>query len=482
MITIGQNRECFFDDYLIDLEKTTAEFKLHSPIRKECVMLHDEPWEGDGCNFHNAFYDNGIWRMYYLGWWTGGNHPGGLRACYAESKDGIHWVKPVLGLFEFNGSKENNVIMDRTENGGIGCFFVFKDENPACPPEKRYKAIICHEEPAGVQNRRRSLWVYFSPDGIHFEKNGTLISTNGAFDTLNIAFWDTTIQKYRCYYRSAHHVGETAPIMWFENEDIRDIRYIESADFENWTEQQLVDLGEEEVALYTNMIQQYYRAPQMLIGFPMRYIYRREWTKNYDELCGKEMRLERCAREDRLGKVVTDGLFMCSRNGVNFKLYREAFMRPGPEAPLNWVYGDACFARMTIETPSEMEGADPEMSFYAPDNHWAQIPAKLIRSTLRCDGFVSLNAKDKEKTIVTKPFIFNGNEMRINFSTSAVGYLYITLTADDGREIASCETFGDSIDRKVGFEGDLSEFSDKPVVMTVKIKDADLYAIRFLNA
>ena len=31
--------------------------------------------------------------------------------CYAESKDGIHWIKPDLGLVEFNGNKKNNICL-----------------------------------------------------------------------------------------------------------------------------------------------------------------------------------------------------------------------------------------------------------------------------------------------------------------------------------------------------------------------------------
>ena len=68
MIDIGKNRECFFDDYLIDPEKTTAEFRVHNPVYRGPVMTHSEFWEGDGCDSHNFFYDDGIWRMYYLGW------------------------------------------------------------------------------------------------------------------------------------------------------------------------------------------------------------------------------------------------------------------------------------------------------------------------------------------------------------------------------------------------------------------------------
>ena len=40
---------------------------------------------------------------------------------YAISEDGINWIKPRLGLFEYNGSKDNNIC-----NLGMGC--VLKDK------------------------------------------------------------------------------------------------------------------------------------------------------------------------------------------------------------------------------------------------------------------------------------------------------------------------------------------------------------------
>ena len=58
--------------------------------------------------------------------------------CYAESRDGIHWTKPELGLFEFNGSKQNNIVWD---GPGTHNFTPFLDTNPACPPDAKYKAL-----------------------------------------------------------------------------------------------------------------------------------------------------------------------------------------------------------------------------------------------------------------------------------------------------------------------------------------------------
>ena len=106
MLRIGNRRECFFDTYLIDEEKTTAEVRIHHPQRKGTVLVHDEPWEGNGSNYHNMFYDNGVWRMYYLAWKMLSENDG-IRVAYAESPDGIHWTKPNLGICEYKGSRDN---------------------------------------------------------------------------------------------------------------------------------------------------------------------------------------------------------------------------------------------------------------------------------------------------------------------------------------------------------------------------------------
>ena len=46
MIDIGKRRECFFDSFLIDENKTTAERRLHKPTRKNIVFKLDKPKTG----------------------------------------------------------------------------------------------------------------------------------------------------------------------------------------------------------------------------------------------------------------------------------------------------------------------------------------------------------------------------------------------------------------------------------------------------
>lgn len=55
--------------------------------------------------------------------------------CYAESKDGVHWVKPNLGLVEFDGSTENNILYKNVH--GTSVLYDPGDRDP----KRRYKLL-----------------------------------------------------------------------------------------------------------------------------------------------------------------------------------------------------------------------------------------------------------------------------------------------------------------------------------------------------
>lgn len=60
------------------------------------------------------------------------------RAAYAESADGVHWIKPKLGLVPFRGNKDNNLI--RTEPAPLGFVNLKVLADPEDPnSERRYK-------------------------------------------------------------------------------------------------------------------------------------------------------------------------------------------------------------------------------------------------------------------------------------------------------------------------------------------------------
>ena len=117
----------------------------------------------------------------------------------------------------------------------------------------------------------------------------------------------------------------------------------------------------------------------------------------------------------------------------------------------------------------------------ASTNEWHGKVTEISRFTLRLDGFASLHATGKkEEVIVTKPFVFSGQELYANLATSAFGYVTFKLEAADSAKAESYEIFGDATDKRIPFRsGRVEELAGKEVVMTVKLRDADLYAIRF---
>lgn len=495
-IDIGSDLQVFWDDYIVDTNRTTATRLVHHPVFDQVVMVHDKPWEGDYCAFHNILVDKDgqgiLYRMYYDGFSLGAAPKDKVKIpyhrlyiCYAESRDGIFWYKPNLGLWEFNGSKANNILLDGTKpRVNWDNFMVFKDENPNCPPAERYKAVGRTEGSFGADGQGRSgatLAGFFSPDGIHFDE-GRVLTRAGSFDSLNVAFWDKTRGVYHLYSRGGHN----NPKDKFGDVGIRDVRHATSVDFHSWSTPTRIGFGEgkEDYPLYTNVVQPYFRNPSLLIGFPSRYVSRKEWTPNYDHLPRPEYRRFRMntKREKngtaRWGLVVTDCVFMMSRDGQNFFREDEAFMRPGPEYPKNWVYGSCYPARGLLPVKGKLSD-DDELAFYVFDNRWSGEAERLLLYRIRQDGFISRHATYAEQRVVTKPLVFNGREMLVNFSTSARGHMYVTIRDKSGRALKSVELFGDKVDRPVDFSGDLSSFSGIPVVVEFALSDADLYSFKF---
>lgn len=501
MLNIGNKRELFFDDYLLNTKKTTAQKKLHHPQKREPVMIYNMPWEGNNAHYQTIIFDGEKYIMYYYACAMASN---GARSryCYATSKDGLHWERPILNVAEFDGSTENNIVLTKgviPDQDGYDNFTVFYDENPACPKDEKYKALV-------MWCGHTILRSFVSPDGIHFKVRG-VITDDGAFDSLNICFWDKYRQKYLCYYRGEHAPREDAPVtvksytdkiarMLYDPEKgayrdpgdgtvafTRDIRVIESTDFVHWSENQRIVTDGPDIQYYTNGVMPYARAPHLLVAFPTRYVERKAWTPNYEQLCGRELRLQKMKGSAREGLALTDCLFMASRDGYNFTRYDEAFMAPPPEADLTWYYGDCYPAACLIETPSDIPGADNEYSLFGncadqstPDGH-AKV---LCRYTIRLDGFVSLHAGASEECVLTKEFTYDGDELYVNIATSAWGSAYFCLHCE-GESFLSHEIFGNSTDKKISFEDPtaVQKCRGKAVTLEVRMLDCDLYAIRF---
>ena len=293
-VEIGSRRELFVDEHLIARMEGVA-LTLQKPQPHDVAIVCDAPWEGNTSGYFTLFQDGDIYRAYYRGTHheeTAGKDRHTETTCYAESRDGITWTKPKLGLVEFEGSKDNNIILI-----GQGChnFSPFKDNNPNCPPESRYKALAGLGDDT-TRKVRPSLQAWHSADGLRWTRmREEPVITAGSFDSQNTAFYDAEAGVYRAYWR--YFTGGYTDERGWKPSGVRAIRTAISKDFLHWEKQADLDYGSAPVAqLYTNAVRPYARAPHLLLGFPTRY-------------------------QPKHSQV--EPVFMSSRDGVHFKRWEE---------------------------------------------------------------------------------------------------------------------------------------------------------------
>ncbi|MBT3268565.1 hypothetical protein HN371_15525 [Candidatus Poribacteria bacterium] len=448
MRELGSRRELFVDDWLID-RMDGVELRLGAPTPREVAIVFDAPWEGNVSAYVTVFRDVDLFRMYY----RGANYDVATETtthaevvCYAESDDGVTWRKPELGLVEFDGSRANNIVWD-----GIGAhnFAPFRDANPAASAEARYKAVASGEG---------GLYAFRSPDGLRWElMQEAPIITEGAFDSQNLAFWDSERGRYVDFHRGFR-------------DGVRDIMTTTSSDFLQWREPVWLDWDETPPEhLYTNAIVAYPRAPHLFLGFPKRYV------------------PDRTAVEHPYPGV-SDGVFMSSRDGARWNRWREAFLRPGP-MPERWVNRNNMTAWGIVTTAPGHPSLPDELSIYVSEGYYAGDEGRLRRHTLRQDGFVSAHADARGGELVTRPLTFEGTTLRLNYATSAAGSVRAEVQDVAGAVIAGfaldecAEIYGDHLDRSVEWAGEVSvgSLSGQAVRLRFRMEDADLYAVRFAH-
>jgi hypothetical protein len=181
--------------------------------RGEFPVKPEHPWEKDGIEITSAIQlpDGKI-----MAWGT--CKPGGN--CYFESTDGGGtWIRPKLGLVEFQGSKDNNL-------GGPGSFRGSYD--PSAPPEERFKQVsnqewTIEEFEKSYKKRRpysmmalevntkvvQAVWGFTSPDGLSWKQTAEPLTVE-CCDGGQYVYYDAKSRKYVLILRS-HMIGPRSP-------------------------------------------------------------------------------------------------------------------------------------------------------------------------------------------------------------------------------------------------------------------------------
>jgi len=456
-IDIGSRRELFVDRLLID-RLVNARLDLQRPREMGPVHKFDKSWEGAFSGYSTLIHDGGLYRLYYRGIPNSGSDGrAGEVTCYAESKDGIHWTRPNLGLHEVHGTKDNNVILATppfTHN-----FAPFLDRKPGVPAAERFKAV------GGTT--RSGLAAFVSADGIRWRKlrEEPILPPGGSrYDSQNLAFYSEAEGKYVCYFRTFKRIG---------GQNFRWISKTASDDFRTWSPETEMTFGDAPPEhLYTNQTSPYFRAPHIRISIAARFFPGRQVI---DDAEAKAINVD-----PKYYKDISDAVLMSTRGGTSYdRTFGEAFIRPGLGLE-NWV------SRTNYPAWNVVQTGPAEMSLYVNKNY-GQPTAQLVRYTMRLDGFASVHAGAEGGELVTKPLRFQGAALDLNFATSAGGSVRVELQDESGRPMPGFaltdarEMIGDQIARAARWAsgGDVSSLAGKTVRVRFVLKDADLFSFRF---
>ena len=455
---VADKRQLLIDGAFFD-QVGNVRLRPHTARKTGDVVLRsDRPWESATLNWFNVMQDPGVvdrqakYRMWYecydvAGWNTGDD----TAFCYAESRDGIHWTKPPLGLFTYQGSRNNNILFrqigpagGRSRVHGTG---VFRD--PTAPPEARYKAISQGIWSASQPPYRITGMV--SPDGLRWTRCPRPICDVFA-DSQDSGFWDAGLNKYVLYGRTEGGVGRA-----------------ESGDFSRFDPLRPVllpnDRDPPESSLYNPAAIKYPGAANVYMMFPSLYQH---------------------------GPQTLDIRLAVSRDGVHWSWPEQgaAFIPRGPAGATD---------SKTLYMGQGLIDAGDELWLYysgSPLCHneaeldnlaKAAQPRTFRRVVVARDRFVSAEAGAGGGQFVTPPLRFSGNILKLNVAARPGGSVRVGLLDERGHPIpdrspADCLPItGDHLDAVVRWKtgADVGPRAGQPTKMRIELTDAGLYGFQF---
>ena len=482
LIHIASHKQLFLDDYLIEsADNCTRVLNRAEKVVDNPVLRPEHPWEGADVGVANVRWDEegGQFEMRYTTTqWTarGGKEEvivegeGEGRTCLAVSKDGIHWEKPVVGLVEYEGSKENNILPPDWLMG-----YTYEDPH-ARDPAGKFRG---HVRTGDTRSPGMTFDLYCSPDF----KSWTPYAGNPIIDTApkigrwgptSFMGWDPIRQVYAVHMENCHH--RRSPL------GKRLIGRSESPDGISWSEAETILLPDALDPPDT----EFYHMPciayqGLYVG--LLWIFRTTNTTHHPEL-------------------------VCSRDGIRYcRDYRQPFIERG---------GGIDFDSVSLYAGEPIVKDDRLLTFYTGRN-W-RSPETLLElgdraqgaiglAVSRLDGLVSVDGTKglvgdapsgrphfaQYSELVTRSFAFTGARLQLNVEAALQqwgagpcqvrveilepNHAYIPgYEFDDADPITS-----GGLDQVASWKGraDLSQLEGRAVKLRFYFKNAKLYSFQF---
>ena len=445
---IGTTKQLFIDDFII--ENTSNVIRtLNQAIKSDPVIFPEHSWEGIGSNFPSTYLygtvlrEGDTFRMWYQTLADNGKY----LTCYAESVNGVDWVKPLgLGIYKYNGSFQNNIV------GEMAAVSVVMG-GPGDDTQKKYYSYSYRD--------LKGFFTAVSEDGIRWNDiavHKNFASTGGG-DVCSMV-WDSLKRQFVVFYK--HHRDDG---MQFH----RDFYFATTYDLINFSAGTIMtgladsndSLGHLRADCYGIGVYPY---EDVYIGF--------DWVFHIDRWPNGQG-----------GPIDVQLVF--SRNLS--KPWQCPFRKPiiPLGAPGTFDGGMITTATYPIRVGDEV------WLYYGGWNGEHDAPnrsGKIGIAKWRLDGFVSLNSGDSEAVVTTRRIMFSGSGLFLNADASAMNsYLLAELVDTTGMALKGfskndCVPIkSDGVRLPVVWHNSskVSDLSNMPCKIKFYMKNARIYSFQF---
>jgi len=439
---------CMFVDDDMIAKRTSVTRAVHACDKlPESVLVTEMPWEGDATDSRVYIYgtvlldtDSGQFRM----WYNRGNN-----LLYATSFDGAHWDRPKLGLAEWKGRRDSNILPISIHSPSIVL------DGQAVNDAERYKALG-----AG----RGGYVAAHSPDELHWEMypiNPVLKSS----DTCTLAQDPRTGECLAFHKRSHEHRGHVRRLVYLAT----------SKDMQTWSEARL--------AMAPDAIDD---AQTIAEGGQWSQFYNMSVFPYGGQFLGlvTHFRFAKRLTDTTPGQSPDDGpidvQLVHSRDGRNWRrLENRLPVIPNGPHP----YDAGCI----LGTANQPVIVGDEMWIYYTainTTHGGALPQKVItiaRASWRRDGFVSLDAGDQAGVVETIAFQPSGDRLVVNADASR-GEARIEILDGTGEVIPGYGTEvcvpirSDSVRHAVRWKNHDRLPDGRPLALRFHLRDTSLYS------
>lgn len=500
--------ELFLDNDMLEATPSVSR-RLHQPVKHllNPVVRCDRWCDGNNIQPYTTMYDEEdklfkMWARAGSDWKTGRVGDNAAYMLYFTSKDGVHWDKPDLGLFEVAGRRDHNIVFtsDMVPGApsplaygpkqfitpttamvpqGKKAFFwsVNKHPHPRDPSEKFIGLAI-------IQDHRRGAHIVTSPDGIHWKCANTPfwqtphdVSSKGD-DCLMHVIYDDAKQKWALYRRiipefSERMVANDSDCNWAgADRYYRSYAYAESDDLGEWKNHQFILSMDADDPPDTELYQfATHKIGETYVGF-MSIFYTRRPSP-------------------------IDVQLATSRDGIHFsRVCRgKAFIPAGPLG-----YYDVM--AMGCSQPKPILVNDTMYFYYAAlnfphDVDMDRTSPEVLKSgaavaTFKRDRFASLETSHLDPgpcRVITKPFTVQHSKLYLNASTWKQGTIRVEALTPDWQPIPGFaepdaqQIQGDALNHPVRWKdnADVSKLLGKQIRLKYYMTRARIHAMTLTN-